>query len=42
MIRRLDATNENIKEIRSELYGIGKKVDAYAVSIEHLEIQMNL
>ena len=34
MIRRFDASDENIKELRSDLAGIGKKVDAHAISIK--------
>jgi len=37
MMRRFDATDENVKEMRSDLSGIGQKVDAHAVSIKHLE-----
>ena len=40
MMRRFDATDENVKEMRSDLSGIGQKVDAHAVSIKHLEQQM--
>uniref|UniRef100_M1DFY0 Integrase core domain containing protein n=1 Tax=Solanum tuberosum TaxID=4113 RepID=M1DFY0_SOLTU len=40
MMRRFDATNENVKEIRNNLSGIGQKVDAHAVSIKHLKQQM--
>ena len=40
MMRRFDATDENVKEMRSDLSGIGQKVDADAVSIKHLEQQM--
>lgn len=41
MMRRFDATNENVKETRKDLSGIGQKVDAHVVSIKHLELQMN-
>ena len=37
MMRRFDATDENVKEMRNDLSGIGQKVDAHAVSIKHLE-----
>jgi len=37
MIRRFDATDKNVKEMRNDLSGIGQKVDAHAVSIKHLE-----
>ena len=40
MMRRFDATDENVKEMRNALFGIGQKVDAHAVSIKHLEQQM--
>ncbi|KAH0678939.1 hypothetical protein KY284_020024 [Solanum tuberosum] len=40
MMRRFDATDENVKEMRNDLSGIGQKVDAHAVSIKHLEQQM--
>ena len=40
MMRRFDATNENVKEMRNDLSGIGQKVDAHAVSIKNLEQQM--
>ena len=31
-MRRIDANNENVKEMRNELFGIHHKVDSYAVS----------
>ena len=40
MMRRFDASNEHTKEWRSDLASIGKKVDAHAISIKHLELQM--
>uniref|UniRef100_M1E109 Integrase core domain containing protein n=1 Tax=Solanum tuberosum TaxID=4113 RepID=M1E109_SOLTU len=40
MMRRFDATDENVKEIRNDLSGIGQKVDAHEVPIKHLEQQM--
>ncbi|XP_049369487.1 uncharacterized protein LOC125834381 [Solanum verrucosum] len=41
MMKRFDATDENVKEMRTELFGIGQKVDAYAVSIKQLEQQFS-
>ena len=40
MMRRFDANDENAKELRGDLANIGKKVDAQAISIKHLELQM--
>ena len=40
MMRRFDASDEHTKELRSDLASIGKKVDAHAISIKHLELQM--
>ena len=40
MIRRFDACDEHIKELRSDLAGIGKKVDTHAISIKQIELQM--
>ena len=37
MMRRFDATDENVKDMRNDLSGISQKVDAHAVSIKHLE-----
>ena len=37
MMRRFDACDKNAKELRGDLPNIGKKVDAHAVSIKHLE-----
>ena len=37
---RFDANDQHIKELRSDLAGIGQKVDTYAISIKHLELQM--
>ena len=31
MIRRFDANDEHIKQLRSDLAGIGQKVDTYAI-----------
>lgn len=38
IMRRFEATNENVKEIRSDSYGIRQKVYAHVVSIKHLEL----
>ena len=40
MMRRFDANYEHIKELRSDLAGIGKKVDTHAISIKQIELQM--
>ena len=40
IMRRFDASDEHTKELRSDLGSIGKKVDAHAISIKHLELQM--
>ena len=40
MMRRFDASDEHTKELRSDLANIGQKVDAHAISIKHLELQM--
>ncbi|KAK4706928.1 hypothetical protein R3W88_033512 [Solanum pinnatisectum] len=40
MMKRFDATDENVKETQNDLSGIGQKVDAHAVSIKHLQQQM--
>ena len=37
MMRRVDA---HIKELRSDLAGIGQKVDTDAISIKQIELQM--
>ena len=34
IMMRFDASDEYIKELRSDLAGIGKKVDAHAISIK--------
>ncbi|KAH0737555.1 hypothetical protein KY290_036260 [Solanum tuberosum] len=41
MMKRFDATDENVKEMRNNLFGIGQKFDAHAVSIKQLEQQFN-
>ena len=40
MMRRFDASDEQNKELRNVLAGIGKKVDTHAISIKQLELQM--
>ena len=40
-MRRFDVSDEHIKEIRSDLAGIGQKVDTHAISIKPLELQMS-
>lgn len=40
MMKRFDATNENVKDMRNDLSGIGQKVDSQAVSIKYLEEKM--
>ena len=42
LMRRFDVIDENVKDIRGDLFGIGKKVDVHAVSIKNLELQMSL
>ena len=41
MLSRFEVTDENIKDMRTNLSVIGEKVDAYPVLINHLELQMN-
>ena len=40
ILMRFDASNEHIKELRSDLAGIGQIVDTHAISIKQLELQM--
>ena len=40
MMRRFDASDEHIKELRSDLASIGQKVDTHAISIKQIELQM--
>ena len=40
MMKWFDASDEHAKELRSDLANIGQKVDAHAISINHLELQM--
>ena len=39
-MRRFDASDEHIKELRCDLAGIGHKVDTHAISIKQIELQM--
>ena len=38
MMRRFDAKDEHIKELRCDLAGIGQKVDTHAISIKQIEL----
>ena len=40
MMRRFDASDEHIKELRCDLARIGQKVDTPAISIKQIELQM--
>ena len=40
MMRRFDPSDEYIKELRSDLAGIGKKVDTHAILIKKIELKM--
>ena len=40
MMRKFYASDENAKELRGDLANIGLKVDAHAISIKHLKLQM--
>ena len=40
MMTRFDASDENISELRTDLPGIGQKVDTHAISIKQIELQM--
>ena len=40
MMRRFDANDEHIKELRSDLAGIRQKVNTHAISIKQIELQM--
>ena len=40
MMRRFDASDEHIKDLRSDLASIVKKVDIHAISIKQLQLQM--
>ena len=39
-MRSFDASDENIKELRSDLASIGQKVDTHAILIKQIELQM--
>ena len=39
-MRRFDASDEHSKELRSDLAGIGQKVDTHGISIKQIELQM--
>ena len=40
MMKRFDANDEHIKELRSDLAGICQKVDTHTISIKQIELQM--
>ena len=40
MMRRFDASDEHIKELRCDLASIGHKVDTHAILTKHLELKM--
>ena len=40
MMRRLDTSDEHIKELRCDLDSIGQKVDIHAISIKQIELQV--
>ena len=40
MMRRFDASDEHIKELRCDLADIVQKVDTHAISIKQIELQM--
>ena len=39
MMRRFDASDEHIKELRCDLASIWQKVDTYAISIKPIEFK---
>ena len=41
MIRGFDASDEKNKDLRGDLANIRKKVDAHAIIIKHLELEMD-
>ena len=41
MMRRFDTNDDHIKELRSDLAGIGHKVDTHAIAIKQIELQMS-
>ena len=40
MMRRFNASDENIKELRCDLASIGQKFDTHAISIKQIKLQM--
>ena len=40
MMRRFDASDDHIEELRCDLAGIGQKVDTHAISIKQIKLQM--
>ena len=40
MMRRFDASDEHAKELIGDLANFGQNVDAHAISIKHLELQI--
>ena len=40
MMRRFDASDEHIKELRCDLAGIQQKVDTHAITIKQIELEM--
>ena len=40
MINRCDDNDEHINELRSDLAGIGQKVDTHAISIKQIKLQI--
>ena len=41
IMRRFDASDEHIKELRGDLASIGQKFDTHAISIKQIELQMS-
>ena len=41
MMRMSHANDKHIKELRSDLAGIGQKVDTHAISIKQIELQID-
>ena len=40
LMRRFDASDEHIKELRCDLASIGQKVDTHAISIKQIKLQI--
>ena len=40
MMRKFDASDEHIKELRCDLASIGQKVDTHAILIKQIELQV--